>query len=181
MKKQPCAYCDKVFSKKHREQIFCSATCRNRARYKEPIERFWSYVQTQGDNNCWLWIGSRDTPQGYGRFRLNNRKVRAHRFAYQITIGEIPKGMDVLHRCDIKFCVNPNHLYLGTDNDNARDSAVRNRLRTKVSRDQVDQIRKLATSGVSHRKIASLFSISPSAVDDIVSYHSWKHHATVIA
>ena len=81
---------------------------------------------------CWEWIGLRN-PAGYGRFYLHEIDPRAarpaHRAAYHLFIGEIPAGMWVLHSCDNKWCVNPDHLRVGDRTDNARDASERGRLR----------------------------------------------------
>lgn len=71
--------------------------------------------------NCWFWLGSR-TAQGYGKFFFNGKLTEAHRAAFMLFRGEIPAGFQVLHRCDIKQCVNPEHLSLGTGKDNVRDA-----------------------------------------------------------
>ncbi len=88
-----------------------------------PIERFTAKVKrTPG---CWLWQGSL-TPLGYGQFSYLGDQ-RAHRASWRIFCGEIPSGMFVLHRCDVRNCVNPEHLFLGTQADNIRDKVAKGR------------------------------------------------------
>src|SRR3990167_2515506 len=88
-------------------------------------EKFWLKVTTS--NQCWLWEGCRDK-QGYGRFSIYKtadkpvKHMLSHRFAWELTHGQIPKGLCVLHRCDNPPCVNPAHLFLGTIHDNNHDS-----------------------------------------------------------
>lgn len=89
------------------------------------LRRFWSNVDKSGD--CWLWIASGARP-GYGQFRFNGRNQGTHRVAWQLVNGPIPKGLCVCHRCDVKRCVNPDHLFLGTSADNNRDMAAKGRL-----------------------------------------------------
>lgn len=85
------------------------------------IKRFWSKVDTSaGMFACWIWLGSRDF-RGYGKFWLKGTNVRAHRASWKIIHGEIPEGLLVCHQCDNPSCVNPAHLWLGTDKDNADD------------------------------------------------------------
>lgn len=79
--------------------------------------------QTDG---CWLWQGSKFA-NGYGRY---GRCSYAHRFAYELFIGPIPDGLQVCHRCDIKHCVRPEHLFLGTQADNMRDARQKGRIRS---------------------------------------------------
>lgn len=83
--------------------------------------RFWAKVAKSPDaDGCWLWIAS-TSHNGYGFFKFHNRQLKAHRFIYEWTIGVIPEGLHVLHRCDTPACVNPAHLFLGTHRDNMRD------------------------------------------------------------
>lgn len=77
------------------------------------------------NNGCYLWQGA--TVKGYGRLMRNKKSFRIHRLSYIIHKGEIPKGLQVLHTCDIKNCWNPEHLFLGTDLDNKLDKLTKNR------------------------------------------------------
>ena len=84
-----------------------------------PLEkRFWRSVDKSGD--CWLWTAAL-WPNGYGRVCVNGRTVGSHRVAYELTYGPIPHGLFVCHKCDVPACVNPDHLFLGSNTDNVRD------------------------------------------------------------
>lgn len=95
------------------------------------IERFMSKVNKT--ESCWLWTASlraKDDPkQAYGSFNNGKKIDKAHRFSYQQFVGPIPDGMMVLHRCDVPMCVNPGHLFLGTNTDNMRDMRDKGRHR----------------------------------------------------
>jgi len=88
--------------------------------------RFWAKVSVKGDNECWEWMAGKDK-DGYGRFRYGRQKARSNKVAWIIANGPIPEGLWVLHHCDNPSCVNPKHLYLGTNKENCRDRAERGR------------------------------------------------------
>lgn len=101
---------------------------------REPADiRFWRFVQ-KGDG-CWEWQGCTMGEAGYGLFHKDGRSVLAHRFAYELVRGAIPDGLWVLHKCDNRRCVNPDHLFLGDRADNMRDAHQKGRIdMNKVSR-----------------------------------------------
>ncbi len=166
-----CERCNKPLRLGYR---FCSYYCVNGS----PEERFWSKVDKTGP--CWLWTAS-TVEFGYGRIRWEGRAERAHRVSYVISKGAIPQGKQVLHRCDVPACVNPSHLYVGTDQDNAQDRMTRGRLRTgeraplsKFSNSTIASLRKKWISG-KHTAIslAKMFHMSPRHVRDVVAF-KWR-------
>lgn len=98
---------------------------RNMELTQKDIDRFWSHVDKSGD--CWIWTAAKKR-RDYGGFVLHGKGRYAHRVSWQITYGDIPDGMNVLHHCDNPSCVNPNHLFLGNQSDNARDMVSKGRM-----------------------------------------------------
>lgn len=89
------------------------------------IWRFWNKVKIASRDSCWLWLGSTN-PDGYGRFNIKigyykYRLVQPHRFSWELFYGPIEDNTQVLHKCDIPACINPDHLFLGTISDNMKD------------------------------------------------------------
>lgn len=141
-----------------------------------PLElRFWSKVVRAGD--CFLFTGGK-AGNGYGVFSIRKPITQyAHRFAWETTKGPIPDGMNVLHRCDNPSCVNPDHLFIGTQRDNVRDMDVKNRRRfkSKLSITEVEEIRrKYATSEYTLEALGREYDISFQHVWQIIKRLRWK-------
>ncbi len=132
---------------------------------------------------CWLWM-ARISPFGYGQFGFNGTMKQAHRVSFEIYKSKIPKGLCVLHVCDNRRCVNPDHLWLGTQADNVQDMILKNRgLKAigdrngsaKLSWDKVNEIRKLRKdSGILYKDLASKFNVHISTIKRIILNKYWK-------
>ena len=150
-------------------------------------ERFWRYVTPGQPDECWLWTGY-VTKGGYGQINRGQGKglIFAHRLSWELHHGPIPTDMLVCHVCDNPICVNPAHLFTGTDADNLADMRRKGRERhpaqkgsangmTKLTEEQVIEIRRLCAQGVALRAIAPMFGISYSNVGYIVRRKTWTN------
>src|SRR3990167_1102674 len=108
----------------------CSLACSLSKMHESKLENFKTkirfYKKVRKLNRCWIWKGGKNKT-GYGRFFFKNRLWSSHRCMWEMTNGDIPKGMNVLHRCDNPSCVNPEHLFLGTQKDNMSDCIKKGR------------------------------------------------------
>ncbi len=147
-------------------------------------ERFWSKVAPANVRGCRLWMGG-ERVGGYGSFLTGRRRVLAHRWAYASAKGQIPKGMAVLHKCDVHRCVSPDHLMLGTQAENNADRGAKGRSAdhsgarcgmAKLSDAKVLEIRSVyAAGGVSHRALAKVYGVSESAIQRAANRKGWRH------
>lgn len=87
---------------------------------QDVLERFWTKTRRL-DNGCIVWLGAKRDNKGYGSFSMNGKNHRSHRVAYSFVNGEIPINMVVMHACDRPSCVNPQHLSIGTQEENVKD------------------------------------------------------------
>lgn len=113
---------------------FCSVQCLGKARAIPAIERFLQKVSPEPNSGCWLWLGAMGK-NGYGSFGPGGRygsTKRAHKFSYEHFIGKVPSGLVIRHACDVKLCVNPDHLIVGTQAENLEDAFVRGRRKRKA-------------------------------------------------
>lgn len=147
-------------------------------------ERFWERVKITADiRRCWEWTGARHG-FGYGTIYYLGKYHPAHRISWYLASGNFPDDSLVLHKCDNAACVNPNHLYLGTHRDNARDMCLRNRQnnalgskhgQSTLTEEIVLDIRQRYISGECQRSIARIYGIDQSNVSYIVRRKTWRH------
>ena len=147
-------------------------------------ERFWPKVDKREPNQCWEWLAGTNH-DGYGKFRYNGKDGSAHRVSWILANGDIPKGLSVLHECDNPPCVNPYHLFLGTNQDNMDDKVSKNRVHrptgrvnkmSKLTEDQVREIRKrYANEDITHEALAKEYNMSRSGISPVIRGENWAH------
>lgn len=144
---------------------------------KSIIERLYRKV-VHSESGCWIWGGARNSG-GYGHLTINGVTKTANRVSWEEHNGPIPEGMYVLHRCDVRACINPKHLFLGSAKDNTHDAISKGRLNkvgeahhnSKLTQAQVLEIRQ---NSKSHEDIAKEFGISKSHVSSIKNFQRWS-------
>src|SRR5574341_1788315 len=124
------------------------------------------------ESGCWIWMCSVGS-HGYGDFRRNNMHMLAHRASYNSFIGPVPAGMFVLHRCDNRLCVNPHHLYLGTNTDNMQDKVRKGRWAGqgphKLTLADVREIRQRRARGESLKALATAYDMHSDHIRKITN------------
>ena len=147
-------------------------------------QRFNEKWVENSETGCWDWTAS-TFPSGYGRIREGGREtnhVGAHRISYKLHVGEIPSGLCVCHRCDRRCCVNPDHLFLGTHEDNMRDMVEKGRAlgggrnpKAKLSQGDIDFVRwalpRWGKGGAAH--LAKFFGVSQTQMSRIKYGRAW--------
>jgi hypothetical protein len=149
------------------------------------VKRFHESYIEEPNTGCWLWTGLVNEKRGnYGRFFVNRKSIRAHRASWLIAHGEWPADKLVCHKCDTPQCVNPEHLFLGTVQDNSNDMKRKNRQArvlgqdhnmAKLTNNDVIEIRKRIKSGQTQRSLAKLYNVSPALICVINKNQRWKH------
>lgn len=155
-------------------------------------ERFLSFLDQSGD--CWLWTGH--TCSGYGVFWFEGKNWLAHRASYAMFVAPLARGILVLHVCDTKLCVRPEHLFTGTYQDNSSDMVLKGRAasgdrnasrkypglhvgsrngRAKLSDQGVMEICRRYAGGETQTALASEFGVTQVAISRIVLRRAWKH------
>src|SRR3954462_4514752 len=147
-----------------------------------PRERFLAKVCPEPNGGCWLWRG-RGVASGYGMGRFERKMYPAHRLAWKFFRGEIGPGLVVCHKCDVRACVNPDHLFLGTMADNIRDMKEKGRSphgdehsRSKLTAKAVSRIKTmLAHRHMRVSEIARAFGVTHATIDCIAKGKTWRH------
>lgn len=144
-------------------------------------DRFLSKTERREDG-CLVWTGALNGSKRYGAVGVFGKQHLAHRASYMLFCGPIPDGMVVCHRCDVGLCVEPTHLFLGSQTDNIHDMERKGRShhpsgadhgRAKLSWDDVDVIRQRLSEGVSMRELARQFSVARTTIKRIKNGTGW--------
>lgn len=132
------------------------------------------------ESGCWLWEGSTGS-HGYGDIRIHYKLHLAHRLSYEAFVGPIPDGMFVMHKCDVRSCVNPDHLSIGTHQQNMADKCDKGRWAgqgpRKLTLSDAIKIRRLRAEGAKAKEIAKLYDLHPDHIRKITSFKIWKVEA----
>jgi len=126
------------------------------------------------NSGCWLWLLT--GPNGYGYFRYKKTQRFAHRASWEIHNGKIPDGKLICHKCDVRSCVNPNHLFLGTHLDNNRDMMIkkRHKILKKEKKINSEIAFKIYNEKGFHKNIAEKYNVSRSLVSQIKRGEIWQ-------
>lgn len=152
-----------------------------RSKYEKTLdERLGEKVELIPFSTCHWWTGSLNH-NGYGQIKANGVNTRAHRVAYRLFVGPIPIGLQILHSCDNRSCVNPDHLFIGTNADNNRDMCKKGRQpkgeghgSAKLSESEVKKIRSMY-GDQSCTELAIIFGVSRPSISKIVNRQVWVH------
>ena len=155
--------------------------------------RFWEKVDQRDPDDCWVWIGSK-TPLGYGHISKDNKTIYSHRLSWILHFGEIPDGLFVLHQCDNPSCINPAHLFLGTQLDNVHDRDQKgrgnwnynnranprrgeNHCSSKLTNEIVWEAREAIKSGdkFALKKMAQRYGVSYTTIWKAARGYRWGH------
>ncbi len=180
-----CKTCGKTFrlhASRVRDRgtvLHCSWECRyGRNRFSDVLndEDFLVANSKKTKSGCILWQGDL-SPVGYGLIKGK----KTHRISFGLFVGPITEGLHVLHKCDVRNCINPVHLFLGTHQENLADMVAKGRNIkgsrsnfAKLNEGQVIELRRLASQGVGKDQLAIEFGIKPETVHDIVRRKRWK-------
>ena len=179
-----CSVCGKSFNVRCDSKTrMCSRECVAReATSKIPVEeKFMSRVLKT--DNCWIWLGFKDK-LGYGRFTFNRKTYPAHRFSCILAGKPIPNNLFACHKCDNPSCVNPDHIFPGTQADNVHDAISKGRMMqkgedncySKLKNEDILEIREIYKNGsLCKAELARKFHIDKSHVRRIVSRELWAH------
>jgi hypothetical protein len=130
------------------------------------------------EKGCWEWNGARSS-DGYGSIKVKGRMEGTHRVMWQVVKGDIPYGMNVLHKCDNPCCINLEHLWLGSHQDNMADMVSKHRIRhgerTRSAKLKNEDVIFIRHSKIATRFLAFQFGVSKDAIRKVRSGEAWRH------
>jgi hypothetical protein len=156
---------------------------------KTLVDAFDSRYKKSNISECWEWKGWKNKG-GYGYFSFDGFKYAAHRHAYTLRNGSIPHGLMICHKCDNPSCVNPDHLFAGTNGDNVRDAYLKKRRNpvpidsmprgdncylSKLTEKDVIDIKKMFNDGKRNTEIAKIYGVIHQTISCIRNNKTWKH------
>lgn len=178
-----CLTCGNPIPRKgiNNRKKYCSVSCGHAALRRDMVTCFWEKVDKAGPNGCWVWTASRKE-RGYGQFYWRGKMHRAHRLAWVLIKGD-PGKLEVAHTCDNRVCVNLDHLFLATHQENMADQVAKDRhtrgernFWAKLTDAQVLEIRSLYTGKRGEQAaLARQYGISFGMVTSIVNRRTWRH------
>jgi hypothetical protein len=145
-------------------------------------QRFWDKVNKT--ETCWLWTAYAPIDTGYGRFKYQGKQYDVHKLVWVILYGDPGKGMCVLHACDVRHCLRPEHLFTGTKADNVRDMDKKGRRVSPrgemngmaiLTAEKVIEIRKRYAAGEKSPDLAAEYGVVKGQIWSVATYKSWKH------
>jgi hypothetical protein len=161
--------------------------CARLEKYGSLEERLLKNSIPEPNSGCWLWLGGLqhyDKQASYGGLSFQGKSIAAHRASFEVFKHPVPAGKEVCHSCDNPFCINPEHLFVGTHLENMQDRDKKKRRTAvkgeknnlaKLTAEQVLEIRVLLEKGIPQQKIAEQFNIVQTAVSLIKNRHNWGH------
>lgn len=148
------------------------------------MDRLMRRVEYDPFGGCWLWSGAVITNAGYGHLPVRGKSTVASRVAWMLFRGPIPDGKFVCHKCDIRLCCNPDHLFLGSHRENMADMVAKGRgggargeasKKARLTEAQVRQIKVSLSLGSTQRAVAAQFGVHHTTVQSIADGRSWRH------
>ncbi len=192
--KKHCLHCGSEFNSQHANHVCCSIKCKSDKMISSSRERFFSKVDKSGD--CWIWIGPVSVGCGYGNFSVGKKQYSAHRYSWFVEHGVHP-SMIICHKCDNKLCVNPDHLFEGTQRDNILDAKSKGRLavgdrsgarlhpekyrgdnshNAKLREHQVIEIKTHISNGTfTGKELARMYGVRCETISSIKTGRNWRH------